>query len=272
MQTRIGKMRINIAGGTGIMGRVHKPIFENAGHEIIISGRKTTPSLEEAAQISDLTIVTVPIHATEETIKKVAPYCSALMDFTGLKKSPIESMLKYSNKNCEVGGLHPLYGDVLSIKGETIVYCPTNMSGNKCNIVIDAFEKSGAKIKIMDPQSHDLLVGCIAQNARLILFGAFTGLMEMYSLSAKELYEISPPPTRIILDLIARQADKKNDSLYEDMQKYNPSTKEITNYLSIALDASGAEYTPGIIRALYGERFLKESQARARALIKKSKE
>jgi len=43
-------MIINIAGGTGPMGRTHKPIFEAAGHEVIISGRNTNPSLEQAAQ------------------------------------------------------------------------------------------------------------------------------------------------------------------------------------------------------------------------------
>ncbi len=63
-------MKINIAGGRGIIGGVHKPIFENAGHEVIISGRYSSPSLEEAAQQSDLTIVSVPIDAAESVIKK----------------------------------------------------------------------------------------------------------------------------------------------------------------------------------------------------------
>jgi len=253
------------------MGKVHKPVFESAGHKVIISGRLTIPFLEEAAQRSDLTIVTVPIPVTEAIIKRVAPYCGALMDFTGLKMDPIEAMLKYSNKNCEVGGLHPLYGDLLSLKGRTVVYCPTNRSGNKCNAIIDSFKKSGVNIKRMDPQSHDLLVGGIAQNARLILFEAFAGLMKKYDLSAGELYEISPPPTRILLDLIARQADEKNDSLYRDMRRYNPSTKEITKYLANALNPYGTENIPKKIRSLFGESFLKESQDRARALIDKSK-
>jgi len=261
-------MKINIAGGSGIMGKVHKPIFESAGHEVIISGRTSSPTLEEAARISDLTIVSVPISATEVMIKRVAPHCNALMDFTGLKVFPIESMLKYSNENCEVGGLHPLYGEVL---GRTIVYCPTKRSGNKCNMIIEAFEKSGLKIKRMDPQSHDMLVGGIAQNARLMLFEAFARLMEKYDIPARELYEISPPPTRILLDLIARQIDKKNDSLYRDMREYNSSTEEITNYLINTLNSPSAEDIPNKIRTLFGESFLKESQNRARLLIGNSK-
>jgi len=270
MQTLIGKMKINIAGGSGIMGKVHKPMFESAGHEVIISGRTSSPNLEEAAQTSDLTIVSVPISVTNEVIKRVAPYCNAIMDFTGLKVFPIEAMLKYSNENCEVGGLHPLYGDVLSIKGRTVIYCPTPRSGNKCEAIVDAFEKSGVKIKKMGFQTHDLLVAGIAQNARTTIFEAFAGLMEEYDLSPSELYEISPPPTKILLDLIARQVDMKNDSLYRDMQRYNPSTKEITKCLINSLNSSGAEDTPQRIRARFGESFLKESQSRARLLIESS--
>ena len=267
MQTLIGKMKINIAGGSGIMGKVHKPIFESAGYEVIISGRTSSPSLEEAAKISDLTIVSVPIPATEEIIKRVAPYCSALMDFTGLKVFPIKAMMEYSNENCEVGGLHPLYGERL---GRTVVYCPTNRSGDRCNMVIDAFEKSGVKIKKMDAQSHDLFVGGIAQNARLILFEAFAGLLERYNLSAEDLYEISPPPTKILLDLLSRQVDERYDSLYKDMRDYNPSTKEITQYLANVLNSPRPENTPKKIRALFGESLLKEAQNKARLLIDKS--
>ena len=64
-------MIINIAGGTGIMGKVHKPMLESQGHEVILSGRSTTPDMLEATKISDLTIVSVPIPHTEEIIKKL---------------------------------------------------------------------------------------------------------------------------------------------------------------------------------------------------------
>ncbi len=263
-------MKINIAGGTGIMGKVHKPMFESRGHEVIISGRSTSPNLEEAARISDLTIVSVPVPATEEIIKRVAPYANALMDFTGLKIFPIKAMLQYSGKDCEVGGLHPLYGKVESLEGRTVVYCPTSRSREKCDKVIDAFQKSGLKIKRMDPLAHDLHVGGISQNARSIIFEAFALLMERSGISAVELYEISPPPTKILLDLIARQVDEKNDELYQDMRDYNPSTSQITQYLAEALDETSKKDVPKRIRNLFGEDLLKEAQLSAKALIDKA--
>lgn len=263
-------MKINIAGGTGVMGKVHRLVFENMGHEVIFSGRSTSPNLEEAAQISDLTIVSVPIPVTEEVIKRVAPYSKAIMDFTGLKVFPVQAMLKYSKDGSEVGGLHPLYGDVKSLEGRTVVYCPTDKSGNKCEMLIDAFQKSGLKIKRMDPQAHDTLVGGISQNARSIIFEAFALLMERSGISAGELYEISPPPTRILLDLMARQADGKNDELYQSMREYNPSTSQITQYLTDALSSTSKKDVPQRIRNLFGDDLLKEAQSRAKTLIEKT--
>lgn len=264
-------MKINIAGGTGVMGKVHKPVFENMGHEVIISGRSTVPNLEEAAKISDLTIVSVPIPVTEEIIKRVAPYSNALMDFTGLKVFPVQAMLRYSRDNCEVGGLHPLYGDVKSLEGRTVVYCPTDRSRKKCDMIIDAFQKSGLKIKRTDPLSHDLVVGGIAQNARSIMLEAFGLLMEENGISAKELYSISPPPTRILLDLLARQADERNDELYQAMRDYNPSTFQITQHLHDALDYStNGKNVPQRIRNLFGDDLLREAQSRAKNLIEKA--
>ncbi len=252
------------------MGKVHRPVFENMGHEVMVSGRSTSPNLEEAAQISDLTIVSVPIPVTEEVIRRVAPYSNTLMDFTGLKVFPIQAMLKHSKYDCEVGGLHPLYGDVKSLEGRTVVYCPTDKSGKKCDMIIDVFQKSGLKIKRMDPQAHDMLVGGISQNARSIIFEAFALLMERSGISARELYEISPPPTKILLDLIARQADGKNDELYQAMRDYNPSTSQITQYLADALGSTSRKDVPQRIRNLFGDDLLNEAQSRAKTLIERT--
>jgi len=263
-------MKINIAGGNGIMGKVHKPLFESRGHTVILSGRSSSPNLKEAAKISDLTIVSVPIPRTEEVIKIVAPYSNALMDFTGLKSFPIEAMLKYSNDPCEVGGLHPLYGDVNSLEGRTIVYCPTNRSGNICEEIVDTYQEAGLKIKTMDPKDHDLLVGGISQNARYIIFEAFALLMDDNNISAEELYGISPPPTKILLDLMARQVDERNDELYQAMKDYNPSTTQITQYLINTLSSTSKRDVPQRIRNLFGEELLREAQGRANELIERT--
>lgn len=262
-------MKINIAGGRGLMGRIHQPIFENAGHKVTVSGRYSSPNMEEAAQQSDLTIVSVPIDATEDVIKRVAPYCTAIMDFTSLKTFPINTMLENSSISCEVGGLHPLYGEVKSIKGSTIVYCETKRSGKKCQTIVETLELAGAKIKIMGPETHDSIVNGIIQNARTELLETFALMLESSGFSIQELYSISPEPTRILIDLIARQVNEKNDEMYIAMKKYNPSMRHIEENLLNTLEnilTIDQEKNRKAIRRFFGDQ-LKVSQERAKKLI-----
>ena len=218
-------MIINIAGGSGPMGRTHKPIFEAAGHSVMISGRKSTPSLEVAASMADLTIVTVPLPATAEIIMRVAPLAEAIMDFSGVKIHPVNTMLKYSPEGCEVGGLHPLYGERSSIKGESVIYCPTIRSGKKCAEVVSALEKAGARIVKMTPEEHDEKMN-IVQNKRTIMLRRYITEMREEGYTIQEIYAIAPPPTRILLDLLARQVDEANGTMYEEMIEHNHFTSK----------------------------------------------
>ncbi len=260
-------MKINIAGGNGVMGKTIRPIFESQGHEVIFSGRNSSPSLEEAARICDLTIISVPITSTEEIIKRVAPHANALMDFTSLKSFPVEGMLRYSGPNCEVGGLHPLFGEVKSLNGRTVVYCETKKSGKKCLEILNAFQKAGLKIIKMNPHEHDLWLVGFLQNERVNLLESFFLSLEKSGLSAKEIYEISPPPTKVLMDLVARQVDEKNDELYQALQDYNPFTQKVNQHLISTLTKKSKTKNPKKIRDWFGKDFLKEAQERAKRII-----
>lgn len=257
------KMKINIVGGTGVMGRVHKRVFEEGGHSVICTGRNSNPSIIEAASNSDITIISVPINAFEEVVKEVGPNCSAIMDFTGLKELQIKTMIENTIDECEVGGLHPLYGDVKSVEGKTVIYCKTQKSGEKCNKVVSCLKKSGALIKEMDPKEHDFLVGGVAQNARVMLFEAYAGLLFKNGIKVEDLYMVASPPTRVLLDLIARQVNGKNEELYRQMRKENSYSLEIAEDLKGLIDG---EVDFAKIREIFG-RGLKDSQDRARKLL-----
>lgn len=258
-------MIINLAGGTGPMGKVHKPLFEKYGHEVIISGRKTSPSLEEAACDSDMTIVSVPIPNTEEVIQRVGPYCNSMMDLTGLKVFPMRAMLKYTTEDVEIGGLHPMYGDIQNLKGKTVIYCPTDRSEKKCEEIVDCFIREGLIVKTMTAVDHDIL-SAITQNARVMVLETLGSLLETAGIPALEAYEFSSPPNKIILDLLARQVDEKNDELYSDMLKYNSFTPIVRGFMIEKL-ISRAENISQNIRSLYGEDFFKECKLRAKQLV-----
>lgn len=263
-------MKINIVGGSGVMGAIHGQVFKDAGHEVIISGRRTNPGIEEAARQSDLTIISVPIEVTEEIIKKVAPYCNAIVDFTSLKAMPVKAMLKYSQKKCEVMGLHPLYGAVSTINGETVIVCETERTGALCKELLKAFEKAGAKLKKMKAEKHDFIVTGILQNARLNILESFALLLDDSGMTIDELYEISPPPTRALIDLIARQSDKKNDSLYDNIKKYDNDYEKIKEKLIeiLSKDKNGSEHK----RVRAGFKNIKKFQDKAKGMLDSEKD
>lgn len=242
------------------MGKVHKEVFEEAGHKVILSGRKTSPNLEEATKQADLTIVSVPIHITKEIIQKIAPHANAIMDFTGIKTLPIKAMLKYSKEDVEVGGLHPLYGFVESINGRSIVYCKTQKSGKKCEEIVNVFENAGAKIISLTPEDHDSRMALV-QGSRIRLLETYADLIKNSNLSIEQLYEVSPPPTKILLDLISRQVDESTEQLYENMIAYNPFNKKIPIPSNLLNKLSYKK-----IRDFYGKE-LKPAQERARQFI-----
>ena len=221
-------MIINLAGGTGMMGRTHKPLFEAAGHRVIISGRETSPGLEEAAELADVTIISVPIPATEEIIKKIAPCCRAIMDFTGIKIQPMRAMYDFAPEGCEIQGLHPLYREFY--KGATIVSCPTKRSRERCGLIVSTLRKAGAKIKVMTPEEHDKYMDK-TQNQRALMLKKYVIELSQ-EMSVGEAYKLSSKPTKIVLDLVARQIDEANGNLYDDMIEHNLFTKHYEKTLS----------------------------------------
>ena len=247
------------------MGRIHKPVFEKAGHEVIISGRTSSPSLEEAAIRSDITIVSVPMSVTSRVIEKVGQFCEAIMDFTTVKRWPIDDMLRYSLG--EVGGLHPLYGDVPSIDGRTIVYCETPRSGEKCKEIVKCLEDAGAKIKRMTPDEHDFkVVGPLDERAKML--AAYAVFVDSLGITIEQLYRQASPPTRVILDLLARQVDEKNDEMYAAMSELNPYRDELNRRFQRSLAAALEDYRgiPERIRRSFGKQ-LKPAQERAKKLV-----
>jgi prephenate dehydrogenase len=188
------------------------------------------------------------------------------MDFTSVKCMPIDWMLKYTDETCEVGGLHPLYGSVNSIKDRTIVYCSTERSDDRCETILDALKISGGKIYPMDAEQHDHVVNGILQSNRIKLFEAFIFSLSEAGLSFKDVYQLSSMPGRALLDLIARQADERNDGLYESMRDFNPFEDDLNHELTFCLKDAIEDYNPEKIRAFFGED-LKAAQERAKKLL-----
>jgi prephenate dehydrogenase len=158
----MNKFEIGIIGGTGGIGRWFVSFFKEEGYPVHVVGRSEGVSLPELTTRCRVVIVSVPIAATPEVIRRVGPYLppdSLLMDFTSLKEEPVREMLKATS--AEVVGCHPLFGpDCPSLAGQNIVLCPargdlwlSRMKG--------LFTKGGARVTVTTPGEHDRMMAFI---------------------------------------------------------------------------------------------------------------
>lgn len=254
-------MIINIAGGTGRMGQAHAELLRKKGHKIILSGRETSPNLEEAAQKADVTIFSFPLNVTQEMIKKLAPYCECVMDFSSVKFLPIDWMLKSIKFGAEVTGLHPLYGQLFNPREQTMVYCPTTLTGKKCLEVIDDFSRAGLQMVEMSAAEHDRYVLTKQNERALMLLEHGLSFMDK-GRDILETYRLAPTSETVLLDLIARQIAPRNDEMYLYMRKLNPFQSNITKRERILLITA-----PKKLRDFYGD-YLKVAQARAEKMVR----
>ncbi len=155
-------IKVGIIGGTGRMGSWFAGICEKVGAEVFKVGRRTRIRPEDVASSCDIVVISVPISATYDMIKKIGPLIpetSLFMDLTSVKEMPISAMLKYSN--AEVLGLHPLFGeDIDPDLPKKVAICDGRGKRWK-GWVIDILRKSGFELIFLDPKEHDRLMGII---------------------------------------------------------------------------------------------------------------
>jgi prephenate dehydratase/prephenate dehydrogenase len=192
---------IGIIGGTGKMGQAFQRFFEERGHRVLVAGRTTALSPAELARAADIVIVSVPIGSTTDTIRKIGPHLrpeALLMDFTSLKKAPLEAMLEAFSG--AVVGAHPVFGPTNVVPGETVVLC----AGRD--------EKWYARIKEifadfrlveMTADEHDQAMALV-QGLQHFLEAAYAATMAEIGIPLPRLLDVASPVYRIQMDLVGR--------------------------------------------------------------------
>ena len=154
------KLIIGIIGGTGILGTIFKNFFENQGYKVLVSGRKTELTAVKLTNKSNVVIFCVPIDVSVKVIQSILPYTrknQLLMDFTSIKKFTIDEMLR---SKASVIGLHPMFGKVKSIEGETVIIIPARPG--KWQIWIEELlKKEKLNIKVTTVDKHDKIMSVL---------------------------------------------------------------------------------------------------------------
>lgn len=153
---------IGIVGGTGGIGKWFAAFFAAEGYPVHVTGRSTGMPLPELADCCRVVIVSVPIAATIEAIRRVGPLLpeeSLLMDFTSLKEEPIREMLGATA--AAVVGCHPLFGpDCPSIAGQNVILCP-GRGERWLKRMEGLFTKGGARVTVTTPAEHDRMMSLV---------------------------------------------------------------------------------------------------------------
>lgn len=116
---------VAIIGAHGGMGQLFMRLFGDLGHAVMASDVGTALTPEEAAAAADVVVVSVPIRATEDVIRRIGPKMrpdAILMDVTSVKTMPVATMLEASP--ARVVGTHPMFGPgIHTFQGQRVALC-----------------------------------------------------------------------------------------------------------------------------------------------------
>jgi prephenate dehydrogenase len=229
------RLNIGIIGGTGSMGRWFKRFFSEAGHNVLISGRKTEITYEDVARRCDVVILSVPLDAAISISERIGPVMSQnqlLMDFCSLKENILKNML--SSTSAQVTGTHPLFGPFTdSIKGQNIIVC--HGRGTKwLEWLEDEFTKKGAIVTHMDPVTHDRNMA-VVQGLTHLLTICLGRTLQKLNMAPSDAVFYSTPVFRLKVDLLARLF-AQDPGLYANLIGKNTHVKDAVDTFLSAMD------------------------------------
>ncbi|MGB7789266.1 prephenate dehydrogenase/arogenate dehydrogenase family protein [Methanoregula sp.] len=253
-------MKTGIIGGTGKMGRLFARVFEKAGYEVLVSGRKTAITAADIAKQCDIVIVSVPIRETVRVIGEITPLLEPgqlLCDFTSLKVRPVEAML---GSKADVIGLHPMFGPtVKSIKNQTIIVCPARAKEARVAQLVDIFEAQGAVCTIATPEEHDRTVAVVQGLTHFVTL-CVADTVRRLGVDLRRTEKFESPVYQIELSLVGRLLSQ-DPALYADILQQNPYMPEV-----LAACRSSAADLSAIVDAKDPEQFRKFFERNSRHL------
>lgn len=232
---------VAIIGGHGRMGRVFSAMFADLGHRVLIVDVDTDLTAADAAAVSDVVVVSVPIERTEDVIRQVGPALkpeSLLTDLTSVKQEPVQAMLDCTKAS--VVGLHPMFGpSVHTLQGQRVVLCRAR-GDEWAEWLTHTLTSHGMLITETTPEHHDRVMSIVQ-----VLTHYQTQVMGLtlarLGVSIEETLRFTSPVYLLELYMTARHF-AQSPELYGPIEMRNPRANEVTR----ALKAAAAEVAHAI--------------------------
>ena len=215
-----------IIGGCGQMGRCMATLFGDLGHIVMIADVDTELTVEEAATVADVVVVSVPIDTTVEMIRRIGPLLredALLMDVTSIKVAPVKAMLEFCRGS--VIGTHPLFGpSVHSLQGQRVALC-RGRGDAWFDWLHQMFCARGLVVVESSPDQHDRamsIVQVLGHFATEVMGHTLTNL----GVDLQETLQFTSPVYLIELLMTARHF-AQSSNLYALIEMSNPATPAV---------------------------------------------
>ena len=226
---------VTIIGGHGRMGRVFSAMFADLGHRVLLVDLDTDLNAADAAAVSDVVVVSVPIDRTEDVIRQVGPALrpeSLLTDLTSVKEEPVATML--ASTKASVVGLHPMFGpSVHTLQGQRVVLCRARGDA-WADWLAHTLTSHGMVITEATPTHHDRVMSIVQ-----VLTHYQTQVMGLtlarLGVPIEETMRFTSPVYLLELYMTARHF-AQSPALYGEIEMRNPRSEEVTTALKAAAE------------------------------------
>lgn len=231
-------LTVAVIGGRGGMGALVARMFSDLGHSVLVADHETDLKPGDAAQVADVTVISVPIDVTPQVIREIGPRLRAeslLMDVTSVKSEPMQVMLESTKAG--VVGTHPMFGpSVHSVQGQRVVVC-RGRGDQWTDWVTSMFVARGLAVVETTPEHHDRMMATVQV---LTHFQTQVHGLTLARLGAPldESLRFTSPAYLMELYMGARHFAQSAD-LYGPIEMKNPATPDVTStYLQVAKEVA----------------------------------
>ncbi|KYK90653.1 prephenate dehydrogenase [Aggregatibacter actinomycetemcomitans serotype d str. SA508] len=264
--------KIVIVGGRGKLGSLFCRYLQGSDYQVKCLERDGWARAEQILQHADVVIVSVPIANTLAVIEQLKPYLTEnmlLVDFTSVKRTPLEKMLEVHQG--AVVGLHPMFGpDVVSMAKQVVVCCDGRFS-ERYQWLLQQIQIWGAKIYQVDAAEHDHHMTYIQalRHFSTFVYGLY---LSQQPVDLVKLLALSSPIYRLELAMVGRLF-AQDAALYADIIAHKPENLAVIEHFKDSYETGLAFFKhhdrQGFIEQFnqirdwfggYSEQFLQESR------------
>lgn len=174
---------------------------------------------------SDVLVLTVPIHAFEETLLKVLPLArpeTVIVDVCTVKVHTVNLLKKHANGKQWLA-THPMWGPESyekkkgDVKGFRIVIAESTLPQENVQAVSDALKQIGFDVVSIDAETHDKHL------AETLFLTHFVG--QVIARAGFDRTEIDTVSFGYLMDAV--ESVKHDEALFRDVFTFNPYCKEV---------------------------------------------